>query len=79
VVYRGDLPDLFREGQGVVTQGKFDRQGDFHADQVLAKHDERYMPREVVKALKESGEWRDGQGGAPAPAAQAAVTEKTSL
>jgi len=59
-VYYGDLPDLFREGQGVVAQGAFDRGGDFQAEQVLAKHDERYMPREVVKALKESGEWQRG-------------------
>jgi cytochrome c-type biogenesis protein CcmE len=60
VIYRGDLPDLFREGQGVVTQGRFDRSGDFRADQVLAKHDETYMPKEVVQALKDSGEWRGG-------------------
>ena len=61
-VYRGDLPDLFREGQGVVAQGSFDGAGDFQAQQVLAKHDERYMPREVVKALKASGEWQRGEG-----------------
>ena len=60
-VYHGDLPDLFREGQGVVAQGAFDRTGDFQAKTVLAKHDERYMPREVVKALKESGEWQRGE------------------
>lgn len=58
--YRGELPDLFREGQGVVAQGKFAADGGFVASQVLAKHDERYMPREVVKALKASGEWRRG-------------------
>jgi cytochrome c-type biogenesis protein CcmE len=74
VVYRGDLPDLFREGQGVVTQGRFDGKGDFHADQVLAKHDEKYMPREVVQALKASGEWREGQGGAAAPAMKTETT-----
>jgi cytochrome c-type biogenesis protein CcmE len=61
-VYHGDLPDLFREGQGVVAQGAFDKAGDFQAKQVLAKHDERYMPREVVKALKASGEWQRGEG-----------------
>ena len=61
-VYHGDLPDLFREGQGVVAQGSFDRAGDFQASQVLAKHDERYMPREVVKALKASGEWQRSDG-----------------
>ena len=58
VVYRGDLPDLFREGQGVVTQGVFAPDGVFEAREVLAKHDERYMPREVADALKKSGEWR---------------------
>jgi cytochrome c-type biogenesis protein CcmE len=62
VAYQGDLPDLFREGQGVVTKGAFEADGAFRATQVLAKHDERYMPREVTEALKESGEWReDGQ------------------
>ncbi|WP_304187843.1 cytochrome c maturation protein CcmE, partial [Phenylobacterium aquaticum] len=58
VVYRGDLPDLFREGQGVVTKGAFTQAGGFAATEVLAKHDERYMPREVSKALKKQGEWR---------------------
>ena len=65
VAYKGDLPDLFREGQGVVAKGAFTPAGDFRATQILAKHDERYMPREVEKALKASGEWR-GEG---APAA----------
>jgi cytochrome c-type biogenesis protein CcmE len=64
VVYQGDLPDLFREGQGVVASGSFDAGGVFVAKQVLAKHDEKYMPREVSKALKEQGEWRGD--GAPA-------------
>jgi cytochrome c-type biogenesis protein CcmE len=58
VVYRGDLPDLFREGQGVVTKGAYRSDGVFEASEVLAKHDERYMPREVAQALKKSGEWR---------------------
>ena len=61
VEYRGDLPDLFREGQGVVTKGAFRDDGVFEASEVLAKHDERYMPKEVTKALKASGEWRGGQ------------------
>jgi len=62
VVYHGELPDLFREGLGVVTTGAFRHDGVFEAKQVLAKHDERYMPREVADALKEQGEWRgDGQ------------------
>lgn len=57
-VYRGSLPDLFREGQGVVAEGQFIPGGDFQAKTVLAKHDEKYMPKEVVDALKESGEWQ---------------------
>jgi cytochrome c-type biogenesis protein CcmE len=55
VVYRGILPDLFREGQGVVTEGRLEADGRFRADTVLAKHDENYMPPEVAKALKEKG------------------------
>ena len=66
VVYRGTLPDLFREGQGVVTQGAYDSQGVFRAKEVLAKHDERYMPKEVADALKKSGEWRGDGAAAPA-------------
>jgi len=65
VGYSGDLPDLFREGQGIVATGAFRADGGFEAKQVLAKHDEKYMPREVAKAIKEQGEWR-GEG-APAP------------
>jgi cytochrome c-type biogenesis protein CcmE len=63
VVFRGALPDLFREGQGVVAEGAFDPSGVFVAREVLAKHDERYMPKEVVDALKKSGRWR-GEGAA---------------
>lgn len=58
VVYEGILPDLFREGQGVVTEGRFDAEGVFVADTVLAKHDENYMPREVADALKDKGVWK---------------------
>ena len=58
VVFKGDLPDLFREGQGVVTEGAFGADGVFEAREVLAKHDEKYMPKEVADALKKSGEWR---------------------
>jgi cytochrome c-type biogenesis protein CcmE len=58
VVYRGDLPDLFREGQGIVAQGAFQADRSFRATQVLAKHDENYMPREVQESLKAKGEWR---------------------
>jgi len=60
VVYRGPLPDLFREGQGVVAEGKLGGDGVFAASSVLAKHDENYMPREVVDALKKSGHWQEG-------------------
>ena len=55
VVYRGVLPDLFKEASGVTTNGRLDAAGVFQADEVLAKHDENYMPPEVTKALKESG------------------------
>ena len=64
VRYRGDLPDLFREGQGVVAIGAFDGAGLFIAATILAKHDEKYMPRELTKALKDQGEWR-GDGKPP--------------
>mgnify|MGYP001405740167 CR=1 FL=1 len=57
VAYTGILPDLFREGQGVVAEGHMDK-GVFVADQVLAKHDETYMPPEVAEALKRSGQWQ---------------------
>jgi cytochrome c-type biogenesis protein CcmE len=57
VRYRGVLPDLFREGQGVVAEGRLEPDGSFRADSVLAKHDETYMPPEVAKALKERGVW----------------------
>src|SRR5215469_580546 len=63
VVYRGPLPDLFREGQGAVAEGTLRPDGVFAATTVLAKHDEKYMPREVVDALKRSGHWQEG--GAP--------------
>jgi len=62
VVYTGLLPDLFREGQGVVTEGAMGADGIFVADTVLAKHDETYMPREVADALKEQGHWMGEEG-----------------
>jgi cytochrome c-type biogenesis protein CcmE len=66
VTYTGVLPDLFREGQGVVAEGMLNPDGVFRADSVLAKHDENYMPPEVAKKLKEQGVWRgDEQAGAP--------------
>jgi len=68
VTYVGLLPDLFREGQGVVVEGKLDKAGTLSADTVLAKHDENYMPREVVDALKKSGHWQEGAAAAAPPA-----------
>lgn len=61
VAYRGLLPDLFREGQGVVAEGALGADGVFVAREVLAKHDENYMPPEVAKAIKEAGQWKDGK------------------
>ncbi|OFX13071.1 MAG: cytochrome c biogenesis protein CcmE [Alphaproteobacteria bacterium RIFOXYD12_FULL_60_8] len=60
VKYTGILPDLFREGQGVVAEGTMAETGTFIATNVLAKHDENYMPPEVADALKKSGQWKDG-------------------
>jgi cytochrome c-type biogenesis protein CcmE len=71
VTYQGPVPDLFREGQGAVAEGKLRPDGVFAASTVLAKHDENYMPREVVDALKKSGHWQEGgpvKGAAAAPA-----------
>ena len=58
VTYKGILPDLFREGQGVVAEGSLDSSGVFRADTVLAKHDEKYMPKEVADELKKQGHWK---------------------
>lgn len=68
VGYDGLLPDLFREGQGVVTEGVYEGGGRFKADSVLAKHDETYMPREVADALKKQGHWQTGSGAGTSPA-----------
>lgn len=68
VTYGGVLPDLFREGQGVVTTGRLGVDGVFRATEVLARHDETYMPPEVADALKRAGHWNPAQGGPP-PAA----------
>ncbi|WP_102957780.1 cytochrome c maturation protein CcmE [Mangrovicella endophytica] len=82
VVYRGLLPDLFREGQGVVAEGTLGPDHVFVADTVLAKHDENYMPKEVVDDLKARGLWEEGKGmvkasggedAAPAPVAAGSV------
>ena len=70
VSYRGIVPDLFREGQGVVAEGRIEPGGTFEADTILAKHDETYMPREVVEALKKQGHWQE-------TAAPAASADKT--
>jgi len=71
VTYDGVLPDLFREGQGVVAEGRLRPDGVFAATSVLAKHDEKYMPPEVADALKKAGRWQEGgtQGAMPASAA----------
>jgi len=68
VTYQGIVPDLFREGQGVVAEGRLEPGGGFKADTVLAKHDEKYMPREVVDALKKQGVWNEGTAENPARA-----------
>ena len=60
VAYTGILPDLFKEGKGAVIQGRMNANGEFIASEVLAKHDEKYMPPEVVDALKRSGRWKEG-------------------
>ena len=83
VRYRGVLPDLFREGQGVVVEGSYGTDGSFTATEVLAKHDEKYMPPEVAKALKASGRWQEGENGktvdtAPAEAVPANATSPGS-
>jgi cytochrome c-type biogenesis protein CcmE len=64
------LPDLFREGQGVVAEGTLDGSGVFRADSVLAKHDEAYMPKEVADALRRQGHWKDDRETKTGAAAQ---------
>ena len=71
VSFSGSLPDLFREGQGVVAEGALDAAGTFKAETVLAKHDENYRPREVADALKKQGHWKDDYGKAAQDAAAA--------
>lgn len=75
VSYEGILPDLFREGQGVVTEGRLERDGHFVADTVLAKHDETYMPPEVAKALQEKGV-KLGEGATHPTAAEPPTSSK---
>lgn len=62
VAYQGILPDLFREGQGVISEGALDSGGVFRADTVLAKHDETYVPKAVADELKKEGHWKDDYG-----------------
>jgi cytochrome c-type biogenesis protein CcmE len=68
VTFKGILPDLFREGQGVVAEGVLMAPTQMNADIVLAKHDERYMPKDVADALKKQGVWHEGDGGSAAVA-----------
>ena len=74
VTFKGILPDLFREGQGVVAEGRLQSDGTFVADTVLAKHDEKYMPREVAEALKKKGLWQHESAGQAMPAAAGGAT-----
>jgi cytochrome c-type biogenesis protein CcmE len=69
VTYQGVLPDLFREGQGIVAEGALDGASVFNADTILAKHDETYMPKEVADALKKTGHWKDDYGKGAMPVA----------
>ena len=77
VTFQGILPDLFREGQGIVSEGALDADGVFKADTVLAKHDETYMPKDVADALKKQGHWKDdynaGKADGKAASTQGAV------
>jgi len=75
VVYQGPLPDLFREGQGVVAEGALDAAGTFKAETVLAKHDETYMPKDVADALKKQGHWKDDYAKQPTVMAAGATCE----
>lgn len=75
VAYQGVLPDLFREGQGVVAEGTLDAGGVFNADTILAKHDETYMPKQVAEALKKSGHWKDDYGSQRALSGGAVTTQ----
>src|ERR1700743_1329226 len=81
VSYQGILPDLFREGQGIVAEGALDASGVFKADTVLAKHDENYMPKDVADALKKQGLWKEEYGakGSKMEAAGAAGREQGAV
>src|SRR5207245_10750844 len=75
VAFKGILPDLFREGQGVVAEGALDADGVFKADTVLAKHDETYMPKDVADALKKQGHWKDDYGAKASDSVKPAVAQ----
>ena len=77
VTYQGILPDLFREGQGVVAEGSLNQAGVFKADTVLAKHDETYMPKDVADALKKQGHWKDDYGEGAKKASQAEQAQQS--
>jgi cytochrome c-type biogenesis protein CcmE len=79
VAYKGILPDLFREGQGVIAEGALDSSGVFKADTVLAKHDETYMPKDVADALKKQGHWKDDYTAKPGYSTKAAGAQDASL
>ena len=74
VVFNGSLPDLFREGQGIVAAGTYRHDGVFVAKEVLAKHDETYMPKNVADSLKKQGEWRGDGAPASYPKSQGGPT-----
>jgi cytochrome c-type biogenesis protein CcmE len=76
VSYKGILPDLFREGQGVIAEGALDGSGVFRADTVLAKHDETYMPKDVADALKKQGLWKGEYGMKPDDRAKTAAAQQ---
>lgn len=78
VSYKGILPDLFREGQGIVAEGALDASGVFRADTVLAKHDENYMPRDLADALKKQGLWNEDRGKKPDAEAKPAAIQGAS-
>jgi len=78
VTYKGILPDLFREGQGVVAEGSLDGAGIFKADTVLAKHDETYMPKDVADALKKQGHWKDDYDRKPGMAGSPQASQGTA-
>ncbi len=78
VSYKGILPDLFREGQGVFAAGALDPSGVFRADTVLAKHDETYMPKDVADALKKQGHWKDSYGARAAGTAEKPGSQRAS-